>query len=126
MVPAHHLSRRADCPLASARQSLIEATGIEAPVAGPDGYVWPVQRRCMRDHAALRVRLAEDIIAIWRDNDGHLQDGDLIRLGWAVDDNDTRKLAWRLRRPLDGAKVLAASARPDLIGADVRRIRRAA
>lgn len=116
MVFAHHFSSRTDCPLAEAHGRLIAVGGIEVPLATHDGFIWPLPRQHMCDPAAIKVRLAEDIIAIWRANDGHLADGDLIRLGWAVDDNDTRVLAWRLRRLLADAARLAADARPDLIG----------
>ncbi len=116
MVSAHHLSARIDCPLAEAHSRLLTVGGIEVPLATHDGFIWPLPRQHMCDPAAIKVRLAEDIIAIWRANDGHLADGDLIRLGWAVDDNDTRVLAWRLRRLLADASCLSADARPDLIG----------
>lgn len=105
MVSAHHLSARIDCPLAEAHSRLLTVGGIEVPLATHDGFIWPLPRQHMCDPAAIKVRLAEDIIAIWRANDGHLADGDLIRLGWAVDDNDTRVLAWRLRRLLADASL---------------------
>lgn len=116
MISAHKLSVLQGCPLAEAHSRLLTVGGIEVPLATDDGFIWPLPRQHMCDPAAIKVRLAEDIIAIWRANDGHLADGDLIRLGWAVDDNDTRVLAWRLRRLLADAARLAADARPDLIG----------
>jgi hypothetical protein len=125
-LSTHSLSRLPSCPLAEARQRLVDATGVEAPVATHDGLIWPVQRRLMCSHDAIRVRLAEDVIAIWRDTEGHLQDGDLIRLGWEEDDNGSRRLAWRVRRHLAAAVALARAARPDLVGMALRTIRKAA
>lgn len=122
----HHLSARADCPLAAARQALIDTGCVEAPVASPDGLIWAVPRWHMVSPLAIRVRIAEDIIGIWRETCGHLAIGDLTRIGWPRDAASERALTLPIRRQLDGAITLARRARPDLVGEAIRTIRRAA
>lgn len=122
----HHLSAQPNCPLAAARQALIDSGCVEAPVAGPDGLIWPVPRWHMVSPLAIRVRLAEDIIAVWRETCGHLARGDLTRIGWPRDAASECAIAPNIQRQLDLAVVLARRARPDLVGEAVRTIRRAA
>ena len=122
----HHLSARTACPLAAARQTLIDSGCVEAPVAGPDGLIWSAPRWHMISPAAIRVRLAEDIIGVWRETDGHLSIGDLTRIGWPRDAASEHALAPHIQQQLAVAIALARRARPDLIGEAVRTIRRAA
>lgn len=114
MLHPHHLSRLTNCALAAAHARLIDVGGIEVPVPTHDGHVWPLTRHMMLDPAAIRVRLAEDIIEQWRENDGHLNEADLVKLGWDGDGWRRPTLAWRIRDHLASAVALAAKARPDL------------
>ena len=60
---------------------------IDSPVAGHDGLFWPLFRGEMITPDQIRDRMAQDMLAhITRHGDeAGVTEGDLGRLGWAVD-----------------------------------------